>query len=103
MADLDADIVEPVRETGFPAARRRLPPAERERQIVDGAIRYFAEVGFDVGKVRCEFRPLSFRPVGGCDCRCHSGFQAIQKLLSIQFIPSYCGNSKGLWQKSRSA
>ena len=27
--------------------RRRLPPAERERQIVDGAIRYFAEVGFD--------------------------------------------------------
>lgn len=28
-------------------ARRRLPAAERERQIVDGAIRYFAEVGFD--------------------------------------------------------
>ena len=28
-------------------ARRRLPPAERERQIVDGAIRYFAEVGFE--------------------------------------------------------
>lgn len=30
-----------------PAARRRLPPKERERQIVDGAIRFFAEVGFD--------------------------------------------------------
>lgn len=28
-------------------ARRRLPPAERERQIVEGAIRYFAEVGFE--------------------------------------------------------
>lgn len=28
-------------------ARRRLPPAERERQIVDGAISYFAEVGFE--------------------------------------------------------
>ena len=27
--------------------RRRLPPAERERQIVEGAIRFFAEVGFD--------------------------------------------------------
>jgi AcrR family transcriptional regulator len=27
--------------------RRRLPPAERERQILDGAIRYFAEVGFE--------------------------------------------------------
>jgi AcrR family transcriptional regulator len=27
--------------------RRRLPRDERERQIVDGAIRYFAEVGFE--------------------------------------------------------
>ena len=27
--------------------RRRLRPKERERQIVDGAIRYFAEVGFE--------------------------------------------------------
>lgn len=30
-----------------PAKRRRLTPKERERQIVDGAIRYFAEVGFE--------------------------------------------------------
>ena len=29
------------------APRRRLRPKERERQIVDGAIRYFAEVGFE--------------------------------------------------------
>ena len=29
------------------APRRRLRPQERERQIVDGAIRYFAEVGFE--------------------------------------------------------
>ena len=28
------------------AARTRLPPSERERQIIDGAIAYFAEVGF---------------------------------------------------------
>ncbi|MBA1149265.1 TetR/AcrR family transcriptional regulator [Ectothiorhodospiraceae bacterium WFHF3C12] len=27
--------------------RRRLTPAEREKQIVDGAIRFFAEVGFE--------------------------------------------------------
>ena len=27
--------------------RRRLPPEEREKQIVEGAIRFFAEVGFD--------------------------------------------------------
>ena len=27
--------------------RRRLPPAERERQILEGAISFFAEVGFD--------------------------------------------------------
>ena len=47
MANLDADIAEQVRDTESRGARRRLPPAERERQIVDGAIRYFAEVGFD--------------------------------------------------------
>ena len=47
MANLDADIAGPVRDTLSPGPRRRLPPAERERQIVDGAIRYFAEVGFD--------------------------------------------------------
>jgi AcrR family transcriptional regulator len=29
------------------SVRRRLPPAERERQIVEAAIKYFAEVGFD--------------------------------------------------------
>ena len=29
-----------------PAARRRLPRAERERHIVDEAVRFFAEVGF---------------------------------------------------------
>lgn len=29
------------------AARRRLDPAERERLIVEGAVRFFAEVGFD--------------------------------------------------------
>jgi AcrR family transcriptional regulator len=47
MGDLSADIAEPVGETDTRSARRRLPPAERERQIVQGAIRYFAEVGFD--------------------------------------------------------
>lgn len=30
-----------------PPARRRLDPAARERQILDGAIAYFAEVGID--------------------------------------------------------
>ena len=32
-------------------ARRRLPPAERRQQIVDEAVRFFAEVGLD-GKTR---------------------------------------------------
>ncbi|WP_349357989.1 TetR/AcrR family transcriptional regulator [Stappia sp.] len=31
--------------------RRRLPPEERRRQIIDGAVAFFAEVGFD-GKTR---------------------------------------------------
>ena len=43
MADTDIHMEAPA---DIPA-RRRLPPAERERQIVDGAIRYFAEVGFE--------------------------------------------------------
>lgn len=47
MAELgiQIDAAEPV--AGDAPTRRRLPPAERERQIVEGAIRYFAEVGFE--------------------------------------------------------
>ncbi|MFT5485428.1 MAG: AcrR family transcriptional regulator [Paracoccaceae bacterium] len=47
MADPVTDIAAPVQTAGDGLSRRRLPPAERERQIVDGAIRYFAEVGFE--------------------------------------------------------
>jgi AcrR family transcriptional regulator len=37
----------PPRSTaGAPAAKLRLAPADRERQIIEGAIAYFAEVGF---------------------------------------------------------
>lgn len=31
------------------AVRRRLNPAQREREIIDGAVAFFAEVGFDGG------------------------------------------------------
>lgn len=34
-----------------PAARRRLPPEERRKQILDGAVAFFADNGFD-GKTR---------------------------------------------------
>ena len=34
-------------ETGETSSRRRLPPSERRRQIVDGAVAFFAEVGLD--------------------------------------------------------
>lgn len=47
MAESDIHIDAPDTVSGDAPARRRLPPAERERQIVDGAIRYFAEVGFE--------------------------------------------------------
>lgn len=47
MADTDTHITAPAQTAGDGSSRRRLPRAERERQIVDGAIRYFAEVGFD--------------------------------------------------------
>ena len=42
----DAAISGLERERGAPP-RRRLPRDERERQIVDGAIRFFAEAGFE--------------------------------------------------------
>jgi AcrR family transcriptional regulator len=32
-----------------PERRRRLSPEDREKEIVDGAIQFFAEVGFDGG------------------------------------------------------
>ena len=40
-------MTERIVETADGPTRRRLPPAERERQIVDEAIRYFSEVGFE--------------------------------------------------------
>jgi len=40
-------MTEQTTSNGATTPRRRLPPAERERQIVDEAIRYFAEVGFE--------------------------------------------------------
>lgn len=47
MADTETHTVAAVDDDRLAVARRRLPPAERERQIVEGAIRYFAEVGFE--------------------------------------------------------
>lgn len=47
MADSDTQVAAPAQTADEASSRRRLPPAERERQIVDGAIRYFAEVGFE--------------------------------------------------------
>lgn len=38
-------------DTGDSIARRRLPPKERRKQIVDEAVRFFAEVGLE-GKTR---------------------------------------------------
>jgi AcrR family transcriptional regulator len=36
----------PGRSTAAPAPRQRLAPADRERQIIEGAIAYFSEAGF---------------------------------------------------------
>lgn len=36
-------------DTPAPQRRRRLTPEDREKEIVDGAIQFFAEVGFDGG------------------------------------------------------
>ncbi len=47
--DGQTDKTGPLAEDG--ATRRRLPPAERRQQIVDEAVRFFAEVGLE-GKTR---------------------------------------------------
>ena len=39
--------MEPAMNTSAPTDRRRLPPEERRRQIVEGAVAFFADVGLD--------------------------------------------------------
>src|SRR5713101_2527438 len=41
--------VDPPEKALPPKRRRRLDPEDREREIVDGAVTFFAEVGFDGG------------------------------------------------------
>src|SRR6202045_1217910 len=42
-------LVNPPERALTPKRRRRLDPEDREREIVDGAVAFFAEVGFDGG------------------------------------------------------
>ncbi len=44
---MDGQTERPAREGEDGATRRRLPPAERRQQIVDEAVRFFAEVGLE--------------------------------------------------------
>jgi AcrR family transcriptional regulator len=44
-----AQQVKPPGTTAAPKRRRRLEPADREREILDGAVAFFAEVGFNGG------------------------------------------------------
>ena len=48
---MDGQSERPARDGDDGATRRRLPPAERRQQIVDEAVRFFAEVGLE-GKTR---------------------------------------------------
>lgn len=48
---MDGQTERPARDSEDGATRRRLPPAERRQQIVDEAVRFFAEVGLE-GKTR---------------------------------------------------
>ena len=45
------DQTSPDMTAAEPVERRRLPPEERRRQIVEGAVTFFADVGLD-GKTR---------------------------------------------------
>lgn len=48
---MDGQSAKPAREGEDSALRKRLPPAERRQQIVEEAVRFFAEVGLE-GKTR---------------------------------------------------
>lgn len=48
---MDGPTAKPAREGEDSATRKRLPPAERRQQILEEAVRFFAEVGLE-GKTR---------------------------------------------------
>lgn len=73
----------PGRDTGQPAkTRRRLSPDERRRMIVDGAVKFFSEVGLDGTTRELSLRlgiaqPLLYRYFGSKEALLEAVFQSV--------------------------
>ena len=73
-------------------ARRRLLPAERERQIVDGAVRFFSEHGLD-GQLRDLAREL-----GITHTLLYHYFPTKQALLERVYADLFAGRWRSSWE-----
>lgn len=72
--------------------RRRLTLEERERQIVDGAIRYFAEKGMDA-----QMRELA-QAIGVTHALVYHYFPTKQALVDRVYQEVFAGRWKGEWE-----
>lgn len=74
-------------------ARKRLPPEDREQAIVDGAVAFFAEVGFDGGT-----RELAAR-LGVTQPLLYRYFPSKEALLDRVYQKVYLSNWNPRWEK----
>lgn len=72
-------------------ARRRMPVAERERQILDGAIQFFAEHGLDV-----QLRDLA-RSIGVTHALLYHYFPTKQALIDRVYLEVFEGRWRAEW------
>src|SRR5260221_11389390 len=75
-----------------PKRRRRLDPEDREREIVDGAVAFFAEVGFDGG-----LRDLAKR-LGITHQNLFRYFPTKEALIEAAFKEVYLGGWQSEWE-----
>ncbi len=79
-------------KAGAPPARRRLGVAERERQILDGAIEFFAEKGLDG-----QLRDLA-RSIGVTHALLYHYFPTKQALIDRVYLEVFEGRWQPAWE-----
>jgi AcrR family transcriptional regulator len=80
-------------QTEAPAARKRMSVQERERQIVDGAIQFFARHGFDA-----QLRDLA-KSIGVTHTLLYHYFPDKQALIDRVYVEVFEGCWKAEWEK----
>jgi len=78
---------------GAPAARKRMSVQDRERQIVDGAIEFFARHGFDA-----QLRDLA-KSIGVTHTLLYHYFPDKQALIDRVYVEVFEGCWKPVWEK----